>query len=523
MPNKFISMFIVRQLIMLLMRDLPIRAIAAELSIGTRTVAAYRKRIQQSNKSYEELLILDDSTLTGMLRPTVDSPRADKRLGDFTTQLEYYLSELARKRASRVILFEEYSKKYPDGYRYSKFCELIKAAQAVKKATLHNEYIPGEWFLFDFAGRKMHYIDRQTGEIKDAPVFIAVCPYSGYAYADPLQDATAPQVIGALNGFLDFLEGVPFSGKTDNMTQVVASPNRYEPQFTEMIKQWALHNGIALFACRVRKPRDKGPVEAQVRITYDQIYSRIRNEVFYSLRELKEAVRLQVDAFNHKQMQGETYSRYQRFMDLEKPSLKPLPAEPYVIKHRSTRKISFNYHFKLQEDGHQYSVPSTYIGKQLTAVYDSSTVEIYDGMERILVYQRVYGKGYTTLAEHMPSSHKAYLEQKAMDGAYFLRAAERIGPCTRQYVDGVLKSRPYPEQAYEACRGILRFGQKTSIGPERLELACQRGLRGDSFSYRTIDNILQNNQDKLELKASAVPMELFPVHHENIRGPESYQ
>lgn len=100
-------MFIVRQLIMLLMRDLPIRAIAAELSIGTRTVAAYRKRIQQSTKTCEELLILDDLTLTGMLRPTVDSPRSDKRLGEFTTQLEYYLSELARKRASRVILFEE--------------------------------------------------------------------------------------------------------------------------------------------------------------------------------------------------------------------------------------------------------------------------------------------------------------------------------------------------------------------------------------------------------------------------------
>lgn len=150
-------------------------------------------------------------------------------------------------------------------------------------------------------------------------------------------------------------------------------------------------------------------------------------------------------------------------------------------------------------------------------------VEIYDGMERILVYQRVYGKGYTTIAEHMPSNHKAYLEQKAMDGPYFLRAAEKIGPCTLQYMDGILRSRSYPEQAYEACRGILRFAHKVSIGPRRLELACQRGLRGENFSYRTIDNILRNNQDKLELKDPSSQPELFTAVHENIRGPESYQ
>jgi transposase len=508
---------------MFLMRGLTVRSIATELSIGPRTVVTYRKRIEQSNKTLQELLVLDDTVLAEIMRPPAEKPKADIRIGDFNNHLDYYLSELARKRASRVILFEEYSKLYPDGYKYSKFCELLKAAQSVKNATLHNEYSPGDQFMFDFAGKKMHYIDKQTGEIIEVPVFVAVCPYSSFAYVEALQDATLPQVIKALNNCLQYLGGAPASAKTDNMKQVVVKPNRYEPTFTELIEQWALHNGIALFAARVGRPRDKGPAEAQVRITYDQIYARMRDDVFYCLREVNDAIRLHLEAFNHKPMQREKYSRFQRFLDMEKPVLKPLPDTPYVIKHHATRKISFNYHFKLQEDGHQYSVPATYIGKQLRAVYDTNTVEIYDGLERILVYQRVYGKGYTTLAEHMPSTHKAYQEQQAMDAAYFLRAAERIGPCTHQYVDGILKSRPYLEQAYEACRGILRFAQKVSIGPARLELACQRGLRGENFSYRTIDNILQNNQDKLELKDPPTQTELFSLIHENLRGPESYQ
>jgi transposase len=523
MPNKLIAMLIVRRLIMFLLRGLPIRSIASELSIGARTVVTYRKRIQQSNKTYEDLLVLDDIALAEIMKPAAGKPKADRRTADFLNHLDYYLSELARRRASRVILFEEYSKLYPDGYKYAKFCELLRDAQSIKNATLHNEYAPGDKLMFDFAGKKMHYVDKQTGEIIEVPVFVAVCPYSSFAYVEALQDATLPQVIKALNNCLQYLGGAPASAKTDNMKQVVVKPNRYEPTFTELIEQWSLHNGIALFAARVRKPKDKGPAEVQVRITYDQIYARMRDDVFYSLRELNDAIRLHLEAFNHKLMQRQKYSRYQRFLDIEKPALKPLPDDPYVIKHRSKRKISFNYHFKLHEDGHQYSVPAKYIDKQLTAVYDTDTVEIYDGLERILVYPRVHGKGYTTLPEHMPSTHKAYHEQKGMDSEYFLRAAEKVGPSTRQYMDGILKSRPYQEQAYEACRGILRFAQKVSIGPERLELACQRGLRGENFSYRTIDNILQNNQDKLELKDHSTQTELFPIIHENLRGPESYK
>ena len=110
-----------------------------------------------------------------------------------------------------------------------------------------------------------------------------------------------------------------------------------------------------------------------------------------------------------------------------------------------------------------------------------------------------------------------------MDWEYFLRAAEKIGPFTREYMDGVLKGRPYKEQAYDACRGILRFCEKSAIGPQRLELACKRGLRTEKFSYRIIDNILTNNQDKLELEPPGSQQELFPIVHENLRGPEAYQ
>ncbi len=523
MPNKTIAMLIVRRLIIFLLRGLTIRAIAAELAIGIKTVVTYQKRVKESRKTHDELLAMDDVTLAAIMQPGAGKVKTDPRTEEFMKHVEYYLSELAQKRASRMILFEEYSKQYPDGYKYSKFCYLLSEASAVKNAVTHNEYKPGDKFMFDFAGKKMRYIIRETGEVKEVPVFIAVCPYSSFSYCEALENASMPQVVKALNGYLVYLDGVTASAKTDNMKQVVLKSCLYEPCFTETLEQWALHNGIALFTARVRKPRDKGPVEAQVRITYDQIYARLRNDVFYSLHELNAALRQQLDAFNHRPMQRGKYSRYQRFLDMEKPALKPLPANPYILRHRAERKISFNYHFKLEEDGHQYSVPFGYIGKKLVAVYDTQTVEIYDGLERILIYPRIHRAGYTTVAEHMPSTHQAYQQQKGMDADYFLSVAEKIGPYTHQYINGVIKSRSYPEQAYDGCRGILRFAEKSTIGDQRLELACKRGLRIGNYSYRTISNILQNNQDKLELPENAIQPELFPIVHENLRGPDAYQ
>lgn len=524
MPNKLIAMLILRKMIMLLQHGLTTRAIATELKISSKTVTQYLKRVKYSGKTPQELLVLEDIHLAEILRPgTGKKAIADPRIEHFMVLADSYLSELTHRRTTRVILHEEYLKQYPDGFKYSRFCELLEEVSMVRKATLYNEYLPGDKWMFDFAGDKLSYVNLDTGEQIPVSVFASILPYSNYGYAEGLEDTTLPHLLKTLNNNLAYFGGVPACGKTDNMKQVVAIISKYEPKFTEMIDQWCQHNGIVMLTARVRKPRDKGPVENQVRIIYNQIYARMRNEVYYSLSELNAGIRKYLDELNHKPMQKKGYSRYQRFMDLEKPALKPLPDQPFVIKHCANRKISFNYHFKLQEDGHQYSVPHQYIGKRLTAVYDSDTVEIYEGLQRILIYPRVQGIGYTTQEEHMPPNHQAYKEQQRMDGDYFLECAAKIGSFTNQYIQGVLKSRPYKEQAYEGCMGILRMAKKTTIGNERMEWACKRGLKIEHFGYRIIANILKNNQDKLEKQQSDEGPELFPIQHENLRGPDEYK
>jgi transposase len=289
--------------------------------------------------------------------------------------------------------------------------------------------------------------------------------------------------------------------------------------FTETIQQWALHNNIALTAGRPRKPKDKAPVENEVKLTYQRIYAPLRDRVFFSLNELNAAIKEQLAQHHSLCFQRKDYSRLQQFIREEKPLLMPLPQQAYVLHHNTSAKVQRNYHITLGEDGHHYSVPFCYIGKTVSVVYDADTVEIYFENRRIALHTRSYkNNGFTTLKEHMPQSHQRFHEQKGWDGDYFMEQAQTIGPCCTLYIEGMLKSRHFTEQACNSCLGVLRLAK--AYGAARLEAACKRALKGSSFSYRTVSNILANHLDTVE-SSEQFPSFTMPAH-DNVRGPEAY-
>ncbi|WP_157097854.1 Mu transposase domain-containing protein [Niabella ginsenosidivorans] len=271
---------------------------------------------------------------------------------------------------------------------------------------------------------------------------------------------------------------------------------------------------------RVAKPRDKAPVENEVKITYRRIYAPLRDQVFFSLDALNRAISEQLAIHHDKPFQRKDYNRQDCFNKEEKHLLQPLPATPFVIKHRVQAKVQRNYHITLGEDWHHYSVPYGHIGKTVIAVYDADTVEIYLQFQRIALHKRSYRKhGYTTVKEHMPEGHRHYLEQRGWTADYFVRQATAVGASAKQYIERLLQAKQFTEQTYNACLGILRLGKQ--YGNDRLEAACLRALKGEQFTYRTIDNILKSNLDKQPASQQA---ELFQTPpHNNLRGPEAYQ
>ncbi len=519
MANKTISMTIVKRIIQLRSEGVSKLQIANKLGIHRKTLDDYLLKLELTGKSTGELLSNSEQAIGSLIHQNSSQREPDQRYYDLQKRFAYITKELSRIGVTRLLLWEEYRLEHPDGYSYTQFCEHYSRYCKRNKATMHFEHTPGEYLQVDFAGKPLHIVDRESGEIRACPVLVCVLPYSNYPYVEALPTSSQEHLFGALNRCLEYIGGVPRNLVSDNMKQYVIKNHRYEFAFSAVVNQWAAHYNTNLEATRVSRPKDKPSVENNVHISYMRVYAKLRNEIFHDLDSLNKRIRELLADHIQTPFQKSSLSRAQKFTTYEQPCLKPLPADPFIIKHTTKSKVQMNYHVLVGEDNHRYSVPYQYIGQQTTIIYDEYTVEVYIGFTRIALHRRSHkGGGYTTLDEHMPEKHLRYKQARGWDARYFLSIAKQIGESAEAVFTKVLASRDFVEQTYLSCRGLKRLSE--IYGQQRFEAACRRALQGSRVTYGMIENILKRNLDRLPESQEEI---LLIADHSNIRGVESYK
>lgn len=519
MANKHITMLQLRSILKLKSQGKSNREIAKFLHLGRDTVNGYIQQFQQLDKAIETLLKLNDEELSSLFQKEAPEVKKDWRFDDLQQRMPTLCDELKKPHATRMILWEEYRQKIPDGYSYAQFCERLSRYLETRKAVMILDHDPAACMMFDFAGDKIPLVDLHTGEVTWCVIMVCVFPFSGYTYVEAMPRATQFWLLKALNNALHFFGGVPLSCKTDNMKQIVKKSDRYEPAFEELAKQWSFHFGTTMMATRVGKPRDKASVESHVNVIYNRIYAPLRNTAFHDLDQMNHALWQELDRLNNRNLQHCDYSRRDRFSLHEMPLLLPLPAGPFVPKTMVQAKVQRNCHVTLGQDWHHYSVPYQQIGKTVEIVYDTDHVEIYLNMVRIACHRRNHVRnGHTTLKEHLSPNGRYYARIKGYDREYFMTKAGVIGEHTVNAISKILDQKILVEQTYNSCLGLLRLGDK--YGNDRLEAACQRAISGSRVTYMMVKNILERNLDKASLQTDFV----FTLpEHENIRGASSYK
>jgi transposase len=512
MSNKPISMTEVTLIQQLKEQGHSIRSISRKTGLHRKTVSHYLLSPSAAHEPQKATTADDHS-------PEVSTSVAS-RLSILRSQFPYFDRELSRLGVTRHLLWEEYQKVHPDGYGYTQFCEHYSRYRSSlpREAVMHLSHVFGERLEVDFAGKPLSYIDRCTGEIISCPVLVCVLPASGYTYVEALPSAQSEHLFGGLNRCLEYIGGVPRNVLSDNMRQYVVKNSRYEYTFTDLALQWSAYYATNLEATRIRCPRDKASVEKHVHISYLRIYARLRNGEFYSLASLNGRIRELLEEHNNcpKQRGGE--SRGEVFLSCERSVLRPLPAEPFVIRRITKAKVGKNYHVELGEDKHYYSVPYRYIGQQTTVIYDCQHVEVFIDMERIATHRRGFKQwGYTTLAEHMPATHVHYRQTLTWDREYFNGIAGKAGPSSAEVFTRVMDAKDFVEQSYRSCVGLKRLMEQ--YGMERFENACCRALQAGRANYGIVANILKNGMDKTVKEE----MTAFIPFHENIRGADQYK
>lgn len=481
------------------------RQIAAAVGSSRSTVQECLRRCRQAGIGWPLPPELDEAAIIARLYE-----RAAPTHRAVEIDFAHVHRELARPGVTRELLWQEHKSAHPQGVQYTAFCNQYRRWLASRELVLRQDHLPGDKAFIDYAGQTVPVVERLTGEVRRAQVFVAVLGFSNYTFAEATWSQKLPDWLASHVRALQYFGGVPRAFVPDNLKSAVTKARRYEPDLNPAYSELAEHYGVAILPARVRRPRDKAKVETGVLIVERWILAHLRNCMFFSLAELNTAISGLLERLNTRAFKKMAGCRRSRFLELEKPALRPLPSRPYEFGEWRKAKVHPDYHIEVMRA--YYSVPYRLIGEQVDVRLSANAVEIFHAGKLIAAHARAAERGRrSTRQAHRPASHVAVIDNTL---ARTLERALAIGPATAAVIEHQAAHRKHPEETLRSAQGILRLGRDFS--PARLEQACERALALRSYSYRAVRTLI-------EAPVNTATQPALDLAHENVRGPDYFQ
>ena len=236
---------------------------------------------------------------------------------------------------------------------------------------MRQDHRAGEKLFVDYAGQTASVIDRETGEVRSAQIFVAVMGASNHTYAEATWSQRLPDWIGSHVRAMAFLGVVPEVVVPDNLKSAVRRAHRYEPQLNRTYQEWGEHHGVAILPARKKKPRDKAKAEQGVLLVERWILARLRHRQFFSLGELNAAIAELPAWLNERPFKKLEGCRRSLYESLDRPAMRPPPARPYEYGEWKPVRAHIDYHVEI--DRHYYSAPYQLVKQQLDARFSAHT------------------------------------------------------------------------------------------------------------------------------------------------------
>jgi transposase len=476
------------------------REIAAAIGSARSTVQECLRRARTAGIGWPLPVDCNDEDLVARLYPRAAAPVRYP-----TPDFAAVHTELARKGVTRMLLWQEYRARHPDGCQYSAFCRDYDAWLGRQDAVMRFEHAPGDKLFVDYAGLTMSIVERGSGEVQTAQIFVAALGASNFTYVEASLSQAVADWLSAHVRALDYFGGVTQAIVPDNLKSGVARACRYEPDLNPSYQDFAEHYGVTILPARVRKPRDKAKVEVAVQGIERWILAPLRHCTFFSLAELNAALWAALERYNDRPLSHGEGTRRSRYLELDRPALKPLPARRYQYATWKKAKVHLDYHVEFER--RYYSVPYRLIGKTVDLRLTRHMVEVFYRGQAVATHLRQSGaRRFITDPAHRPDRHRAVIE---LNHERLLERAEAIGPATAAVLREQVHRRTHPDEALRASLGILRLAHDFSTGA--LEQACERAVELKTYSYRAIRALIV-------APPSAAPDSSSIPAHDNVRG-----
>ena len=481
------------------------------LNIPYTTVADYVRRYKTSSLTIADLDEYSDREIYQTLFKDVAAvTTTSKPLPDFAMIHE----ELKRRHVTRLLLWEEYRAVYPVGLGYTQFCERYNRWRQKLSVTMRQVHKAGEKMFVDYSGLRMDIIDRRSGEVRKAEIFVACLGASGYSYAEASHSQKKASFINSHVKAFNFFGGVTAILVPDNLKSAVTKVDYYEPRLNESYQDLAEHYGTAIIPARPYKPRDKAKVELSVKLVQRWILAKLRHQQFYSIAELNQAISPLLDELNNRKIKQLGKSRRELYEQLDKPALQSLPSQPYRYREFKLCRVNIDYHIQLERA--YYSVPYQLTGKEVDVRYSESAVEVIYQNRRVAVHKRLYLPGsYSTKTEHMASAHRAYAKWTP---SRLINWSKSFGVNTHILIETILTKRRHPEMGFRTCMGILNAAK--NMDKTEVEAVTGKMIALNVFRVSNFKAIVKN---KSYLSDKPATVNTPNGNHENVRGQTYYR
>jgi transposase len=273
----------------------------------------------------------------------------------------------------------------------------------------------------------------------------------------------------------------------DNLREGVLEPDIYDPSLNPLYRDVLAHYGAVALACRVGDPDRKGKVEAGVGHAKR---TPLKGQRFESLEQAQAYLDHWEERWADTRIHGTTKRQVAAMFAEEKPTLLPLPLEPFRYYQYGTRVVHLDGCVEVESA--YYSAPPRWIGRSVQVQWNAQHVRLLDTQTGQL------------LREHPRQErgrHRIHDEDRPqrtpLGTVQLLARAEKAGQHIGDFCRQMYRQQGQP--AVRRIQGVLSFLKK--YGLARVDEVCAIALEMEVYDYRFVRRYLERNaQPPLSLR-----------------------
>jgi len=208
--------------------------------------------------TFEELPDLNDKDLSELFPPT-DYKDTD-RYSRLSLQFPHFAKQLTETGCTLQTLWLTYLEQHPGGYRNTQFTPYYRQWNNRRKPSGVFVHKAGEKLFVDYNGSKLHYVDRNTGEVIGAEIFVDIVPCSQFTFVKASASQKRGDFIDGINSVLQWIGRVPKAIVTDNLQSAVSKGQKYAPEINETLQGLVVYYNCVTDPTRPYHPKDKALV-----------------------------------------------------------------------------------------------------------------------------------------------------------------------------------------------------------------------------------------------------------------------